>query len=108
MSSKDQVIETIKENLATAKMQLAMSEGSLISHNYVIAFPDTLLTIKCGDNGKGVINNGVIAAQYKKEKAELYATFFKNGAGESPIAMHYRAYYMRLISDLEELLTIFS
>ena len=99
------ILNIITRNLDKAKFQLRMSEGTLMRHNKVVAFEDTLLTIQVDhSNKKYVVNNQVIATQFTEEAANKIVSEVSNGSGERPVVMSVLDYYKKQITQLEKLI----
>jgi hypothetical protein len=108
MSSSQKVIKDVHSmvvaNIQKAKSQLEMNEGCLVSHNSVVVFPETLLTISISATNEAQVNPEIIAAQFTSETAQRIASNVQNGRGDNPIVMGVRQYYQAQIESMTELL----
>jgi len=97
------LIEILNVNLRKAKYQLRLSADTLTSHNCIVVWPDTLLTV-CSDEGKLVVNNRIIASQWEPEKAKEICKQVTNGSGEKPVCMGVVQYYKEQMRHIETML----
>jgi hypothetical protein len=94
-----QLNDIAKANIEKLEKQLKLYEGCLLSHNTVVVFPDTLLTV----NSNG-INNSVIPSLFEPERAKELSNSLTNGRGDKPTTMNFKAYYKAMIEQQQTFL----
>jgi hypothetical protein len=105
-----EIIKTLETRLEGLKGQLAMSEGCLVSHNWILQVND-VYTVCLDSEGKTELSTKMYPSQFSDEGAKKIETSctFINNKGETIKArsVPYKDYYRVKIQELEETIQMF-
>jgi len=100
------LINQTNNDIQRHQNQLKLMEDTLMNANMVVAFPETLLTVKVNrETNKAEINMGPLPTQYTWEDAITIVKSVKNGRDESPSIFPVKDYYNAYIKMQKSFLT---